>query len=67
MAYVAPQTTTVLNSDLTALNGQITVLKGVRAAIPAGVNPRDIQLVDDQIKRLTKVVEIIQRRLKRAS
>ena len=65
MAYVPAQTAAVMNADLTALNGQLTVLKGVRKAFPAGTNPRDMEHVNTQIKQLKAVIDTINRRLNR--
>jgi hypothetical protein len=65
MAYVPAQTSAVMNSDLTALNAQLAVLKGVRAAFPAGTNPRDMEHVGLQIKELQTVIRRIQTRLNR--
>lgn len=67
MAYVPPQTLTQLNADRTALVNQITTLKGLIYPVPAGVNSRDIQLMQIQVGRLNAVIATIDRRIKRAS
>lgn len=66
MALVPAQTKTVMNADLTALNTQLAALKATRKAIPAGVNPLEIQHLDLHIKQLGAVITTLSLRIKRA-
>jgi hypothetical protein len=56
-----------MNADLTALNAQLAALKAVRKAVPAGVNPLEIQHLDKHIKQLSAVIDTVKLRLKRAA
>jgi hypothetical protein len=66
MPLTPAQTKTAMNADLTALNGQLTALQTVRKAVPAGVNPRDIQLLDKQITQTKALIETVKHRISRA-